>query len=133
VVKSTPFFPARFLADDDVHHVHIREQRMVKEALERIQHAEEQARLSAQKAREEAAADLLEAGREADQIVRQAEAQTRQQAKTILAQAQKEGEKVAGEIQKKTRTETEKLRELAEQNRAAAIQVIKERFTAQWQ
>jgi vacuolar-type H+-ATPase subunit H len=106
---------------------------MVKEALMKIQQAEEDARLLAQKAGETIAAQLAHSRKLAEEIVEKAENESRAQAKLLLAQARKESEKLVAEMRENAGREKEKLRAKAQQRMNQAILLIKERFVARWQ
>lgn len=106
---------------------------MVKEALEKIQKAELHARQTIEAATQAVARDLAAAAKEADEIVRKADAASRQDAQILLAESRKQAEIAAREQKKKTEAELENLRHQAQANKAKAIQLIREKFSAQWQ
>lgn len=106
---------------------------MVKEALEKIQEAEQHALQAVEAAKEAVAGDLLEAGKEAEEIVRKAEAASREQARTLLSESRQQGGGAAREQKQETQAVLENLRQQAQANKAKAIQRIRETFTSQWQ
>ena len=106
---------------------------MVKQALERIQQTEEEARVIVEAARKEVASDLLQANEDAEAIVKEAEAEAREQSKAILAEAEKESQDLSRQIRDMADKETSELRQNAQQRSGEAIRLIKERFVGQWQ